>query len=241
MSECQVCGGTEFAPLVTQGRFEWCRCRGCGLARLKDMPSDQEAREFQDHSLAEGYIGDYRDRAEKKLRRFTRRVRRMKRRMPGPNLLDVGSNLGFFVEAARRQGLVPVGVEINPELVEAARRQYPECSFIASTIEDADFGGRLFDGANCSEVIEHVPECRRLITRIAELLRPGAILYLTTPHIREYTRGFSPARWRDFNAPDHKLYFDNQTITRLLTGCGFTDVRIEFSFFRGIKLFARRA
>ena len=74
-------------------------------------------------------------------RRSRKRVRRLKRRMPGPRLLDVGSNIGCLVEAGREIGLDAVGVEINPVLVEAARETYPEATFIASAMEESDCRG----------------------------------------------------------------------------------------------------
>jgi len=240
MTGCQVCGAQQSVPFVTQGAYRWCRCADCGLVFLQDMPSDAEARDLQNDEVSAGYIASYLKRADKKLARSLRRARRLKRLMPGPALIDIGSNLGFLVEAARQSGLQPVGVELNPALAAAARARFPDCTFLTGALEEQDFAGRLFDGAYCSEVIEHVPECRRLLTRIAEVLRPGGVLYLTTPHIREYTKGRDPVQWRNFGAPDHKLYFDDSTIRRLLLSCGFGEVRIEFSFFRGIKLFARR-
>jgi SAM-dependent methyltransferase len=238
---CQICGGTAFTTLVVQRGYDWCRCTGCGLVRLREMPAADAPDPIAEDAWAEGYIDSYRARAERKFKRSLGRIRRLKRRMPGPDLLDIGSNVGFLVEAARQEGLAPVGVELNPRLVRAARAMFPECRFHEGRLEEIDFGDRRFDAAYCSEVIEHVPDCGGLLRRIAGLLRPGGVLFLTTPHVREYLRGGDPARWRDFGAPDHKLYFDDRTITRLLEQSGFTDVRIEFSFWRGLKLYARPA
>lgn len=240
MTPCIVCGGENFAPLVTQGPWVWVRCGDCGFVRLSAMPSDDDARALQDSDTAAGYIASYEKRAEQKLRRCLGRIARLKRAMPGPHFLDIGSNMGFAVEAARRQGLQALGVEINPALVAAARIRFPACQFREGMLEEQDFDGRKFDGAYCSEVIEHVPECGRLLAAIAGHLRPGGVLYLTTPHIREYTRGRNPARWRDFGAPDHKLYFNEATITRLLLAHGYGRVQILFSFWRGLKLLAWR-
>lgn len=68
-------------------------------------------------------------------------------------------------------------------------------------------------------------------------MKSGGLLYLTTPHIREY-------RKRNFAAmggPGHKLYFNEDNIGRLLRECGFSKVHCDFTFFRGIKLWAERA
>jgi len=55
-----------------------------------------------------GMIADAADPAMAKLvkmRRSQRRARRLKRHMKGPRLIDIGSNVGCMVEAARRLGL----------------------------------------------------------------------------------------------------------------------------------------
>jgi SAM-dependent methyltransferase len=235
---CAGCGGRDWAPLVEQNGHRWWRCGTCELARLIPMPAGPAAQaEIGGDAIGRSYIDGYRAKLEQKMRRSTRRIRRLARLMPGRRLLDVGSNIGCLVEAGRRLGLDSVGVEINRTLVDFARETYPACRFYVAPIEEAPLDGADFDGVYCSEVIEHVPDQDRFLAALAARMRAGAVLYLTTPAAHEYVAK-GRARARDFGAPDHKLYHTRRSLTALLERHGFGRVRFAYNFGRGHKLYA---
>lgn len=64
-----------------------------------------------------------------------------------------------------------VGLESNPDLD-------PD---VLGDIHDIPFGAREFDGALCTEVLEHVPDPPRAVAELNRVLRPGALLYVTVP------------------------------------------------------------
>ncbi len=237
---CQVCSRGAPRPLVEQPPHRWVQCAGCRFAWLSPMPSMAEAHAVQDTARGDAYIAGYLRKLESKMRRSRRRARGLKRRMRGPRLLDIGSNIGCLVGAGAALGLDATGIEINPILVEEARRLYPHGRFVVGAFEEVDFPTAAFDGVYCSEVIEHVVDSNDFLARMAAVMSPGAALYLTTPALREYTARGQPASWRNFGAPDHKLYFSPANMRRMLRKHGFDDVRIAFNFSRGLKLFARR-
>lgn len=240
-TQCTGCNGRDWRPVVQQNGYRWWRCSGCGFVRLIPMPDEPAARaEIGGDAIGRSYIEGYRAKLEKKMRRCARRARRLASLMPGVRLLDVGSNIGCLVEAGRRVGLESVGVEVNRTLVEFARETYPACHFVAAAIEDAPLDGAAFDGVYCSEVIEHVPDQDRFAAALAARMRPGAALYLTTPGAHEYVRRGRPTA-RDFGAPDHKLYHTRRSLTVLLNRHGFGQVRYQFNFGRGLKVFAAKA
>ena len=237
-SPCAVCAGADFAFLARDGAYAWEECRACGFVRVAaGFTLAEAARGEDDAAMGRAYIEGYRAKFAAKMARSRRRAARLRRRAQGDDFLDVGSNFGFMVEAAAGVGFRATGVEVNRTLVEAARAQFPGRDFVAGLLEEQRFGERRFDVVYCSEVIEHTADPRLFLAQLAAVMRPGGLLYLTTPHIREYRkRGFA-----DMGAPDHKLYFNGSNLRLLLQGCGFATVRRQFTFFRGIKLYARRA
>ncbi len=239
MSACPVCAAGDARPLVQQGGHRWLRCSDCGFAWLWPLPTMDEAADIQD-AASHGYIEDYARKFASKMRRSRRRARRLARHMTGRRLLDVGSNIGCFVAAAAELGLDATGIEIAPALVAEARRRFPACRFVLGALEESSLPPASFDGVYCSEVIEHVVDVNRFLAAIAAAMAPGAVLYLTTPALREYMRGADPAAWPDFGAPDHKLYFSPGNMRHMLVRHGFENVRLLFNFRRGLKVLARR-
>ncbi len=204
------------------------------------MPDAATAAAIQSPDMGRSYIAGYRQKFESKMRRSRRRARRLKRRMTGNRLLDIGSNVGCLVGAGLELGLEATGVEVNPLLVEEAQRRFPEGRFLTGLFEDVELACESFDGVYCSEVIEHVVDTNRFLEAVRAAMAPGAILYLTTPALREFTKGSNPTRWRHFGAPDHKLYFSAPNLRHMLDKHGFGSVHFEFNFARGLKVFAQR-
>jgi SAM-dependent methyltransferase len=237
-SPCVVCGNPDFAFLARDAAYGWEECRSCGFVRIAASFTLADAAQGEgDAAMGRSYIDGYRAKFASKMARSRRRAARLRRRARGDDFLDVGSNFGFMVEAAERVGFRAVGVEVNRTLVDAASAQFPDRRFVPGLLEEQHFGARRFDVVYCSEVIEHTADPRLFLSQLAAVMRPGGLLYLTTPHIREYRK----RRFANMGAPDHKLYFNDANLRRLLLDCGFAKVRPEFTFFRGIKLYAWRA
>jgi len=234
---CIVCGGRDFAFLVHDEGYDWETCRGCGLVRLVAALSFETEVDIQDETVAANYIRSYDTKAKKKLARSRRRLRVIRRHVKRGRFLDIGSNYGFMTEVASAAGFDTLGLEINPALIAVARQHFPGRRFECGAVETHDFGPEAFDAVYCSEVIEHVVDPRRFLQRVGGVMRSGAVLFLTTPHIREHRR----TGYKGMKAPDHKLYFNNANLKRLLLECGFERVRFAFNPFKGIILTARRA
>lgn len=240
MSACRCCDGRSCAPMTDQGGYRWSRCADCGFAFLDPMPAGDAAALADDQrAYGHGYIRTYSGR--KLLAKYWRSVWRalhLRWHMPGGRLLDVGSNVGIMVDAARRLGMDAEGLEINPDLVDAARRRTPRARFHCATLDAAGLAPGSFDGVYCSEVIEHVPETEAFVDALAAVLRPGGALYLTTPALSEYER--PGGEWRDLGAPDHKLYFSHDNIDTFLDRHGFDIVARPGGRSKGVRLIARR-
>lgn len=188
--------------------------------------------------MGHAYINGYRQKFDSKMRRSRRRARALEKRMAGPRLLDVGSNIGCLVSAACEIGLDASGIEPNGQLVKFAKEKFPGRRFTRGALEAMEPDDAPFDGIYCSEVIEHVVDVNRFMAAISSRMKPGGVLFLTTPHIRQYIRWGRRPRSDAMAAPDHKVYFSNENLSRLLTDHGFGRIAIKANFRRGIKLYA---
>ena len=177
-------------------------CADCCLVYVDPMP-DADAIAALYGDAYEGATSGCFAKVESKMRRVRRRVAALARIVPpspggGPQrFLDVGYNGGFMTEAARERGFAPTGVELNGAAVAYAQQHYPANDFIHGTVEAfGESGPAPFDAVYCSEVIEHVPGVNGFVAAIAALMRPGSVLYLTTPDIGHWRRRL-PHLWSD--------------------------------------------
>lgn len=85
-----------------------------------------------------------------------------------------------------------------------------------------------FGLAVCSEVIEHVKEPERVLAYAWDVLQPGGILLLTTPH--------DPGQWTAMDAyAGHVTRYSRQDMDRLLAGWQVLDLATEgFPFQRTV-------
>lgn len=134
-------------------------------------------------------------------------------------LLEVGCARGDFLRVARESFDV-FGVEPNPGLAESAIEVAPIYQDVIETLPWRDF-----DVISSFHVIEHVDSPKRFVAAMAERLKPGGLLVLETPNIDSLPFRVMKAKWRQF-IPEHYFFFDNSTMTKLLSDSGFKVERI---------------
>jgi 2-polyprenyl-3-methyl-5-hydroxy-6-metoxy-1,4-benzoquinol methylase len=115
--------------------------------------------------------------------------------------LDVGFGEGALLDVAESLGWQCYGTEVAPQSLEYGRTRgwtVAECSE-----HDARFVWGGFDVVTMIELIEHVPEPERCLANACRLLRPGGLLYVTTPNAGSLNRRVLGAEWSVFAPPEH--------------------------------------
>ena len=157
---------------------------------------------------------------------------------PGLDLLDVGCGPGTLtIEMARRAlpGRV-VGLDVNPEMLAAAREAepaggLPNLRFLEGDIRDGGWEDE-FDLVNAARVLQWIPEAPRALEPMVAAIRPGGrVVVLDYDHTRAHWAE-SPVSWRhfygaflDWRAAGH---LDNAIIRRLpddFAAAGLDDVQ----------------
>lgn len=238
---CPICqAGTE--PYITQGENHLVRCQGCGLVYMDPPPAPMDVQAMYADTY-NGATGSYFTKVDRKLKRSRHRMRRLARMSgggAGRSFLDVGSNGGFMVEAAREAGFKAAGLEPDGAAIAWAKQHFPHNRYLHGLLEETDLGGEQFDAIYCSEVIEHAPDSNRFVAALAAALKIGGLLYLTTPDIGHWRRPRDITQWDAFCPPSHCIYFSPANLTRLLQRYGFKVEWRALSFKPGIKLIARK-
>jgi len=127
----------------------------------------------------------------------------------GRVVLDVGCGKGDFVDAALNAGWDVEGIELSQPAVDIAQRfclPVSNLDFFSMKIENASR-----DLVTMFEVIEHVPNPGEFFSRAEEIVKPGGLVYLTTPNFNSLDRRVLGAGW-DAIHREHLTYFTPKTL-----------------------------
>jgi SAM-dependent methyltransferase len=105
-------------------------------------------------------------------------------RVIGKRVLDMACGEGYGSEVLARGADSVVGVDANPEAFEHARLRYQRqnLSFERGMVETYGEPGS-FDAVVFLQTIEHVQDPAAVLRHFQGLLRPGGVVYVTTPNL----------------------------------------------------------
>jgi SAM-dependent methyltransferase len=118
----------------------------------------------------------------------------LRRRLPvtrnGEKLIDIGCGSGAFTIGAALRGFEAVGVSWDERNQQVALERARICGATKASfpIQDVRYLNERtefreqFDIAICLENLEHILDDRKLMKDMFECLKPGGILFLTTPN-----------------------------------------------------------
>ena len=103
---------------------------------------------------------------------------------PGERVLDAACGSGVISDFLASNGANVTGVDLNPDAINFAKRQFERPGIRFECASLFEFTGGPFDRIYCLEAIEHFPETEisGLLTRFSRLATPGARLFVTTPN-----------------------------------------------------------
>ena len=98
------------------------------------------------------------------------------------NVLDVGCGPGLFLELLKARGIGALGLDYDPEMVEACKRKGLNAQVAeARTLSKYE---QEFDGIHLGHLIEHLdgPSMLTLLQQCVVAMRPGGLLVVRTPN-----------------------------------------------------------
>jgi SAM-dependent methyltransferase len=230
---CAACGGSSLAPhLRVSGsaterdfapatdRFgialsDIVRCRRCGHMQLDRIPSDAEvARAYA--ALASN---DHLDQEAGQRATARRTLDQIERHVPRGALLDLGAWVGFLLAEARNRGWEGVGIEPSQSATRYARERLG-LDVRQGDLFSVDLAAQRFQAVALGDVLEHVPQPRATLHRIAELLVPGGVLWLALPDAGSTLARALGRRWWSI-IPPHLHYFTRASVRTLLQREGY--------------------
>src|SRR5579863_185867 len=96
----------------------------------------------------------------------------------GTSVGDVGCGTGRLAPYLASQGLSPRGVDLSPEMIRVARREYPGVSFDVADVRDLPFPDASLAGVVCWYSLMFLPPSARAAAfgELARVVKPGGYL-----------------------------------------------------------------
>ena len=237
---CPVCNTEVYTEIGRKNNFTLVDCQSCSCIYVNPIPEPSQLQGiYEDYQPTEKYI--------KKLKKkiFTSvykllRLRRYQNNNNGKTFLDVGCNIGATVRAAQKLGYDSMGIDLDETSISKAKELFDQCEFESCSTFDLIKKERKFDFIYCSEVIEHVPFPREFVQSLADLMQPGALLYLTTPDSghRKIPKDF--LSWKEIKPPEHIVFFKKSTMRYILQEHGFEIVKFFWNHRANLRVICKK-
>jgi SAM-dependent methyltransferase len=227
---CPLCGSDQRVFWYRlHGAYALARCTACGLHYLYPRLIESAMQQvYRQSSYYQGGASGYADTSyiaqESALRATFKRLLHnlAKRGLTGGHLLEIGCGYGYLLDEARPFFDRRTGTEFSPEAAEMARARGADVFVggIEQVLPEAKF-----DCVIATQVIEHVYKPLSFVNRLINHTVPGGHVALATPDIGGVLSKFMGRHWPSFKTPEHVVYFDFPTLSRLMGRAGLHGVR----------------
>jgi 2-polyprenyl-3-methyl-5-hydroxy-6-metoxy-1,4-benzoquinol methylase len=227
LSACPLCQSTSIAPFlsvkdytVSQQEFNLVTCMSCSFTFTNPRPAADAIQQFY---KSEKYIshsgGSTRliDRLYRIARNYTLKwkLQMINQYAQEKTILDYGCGTGNFLSYLKHNGWDTIGVEP----AEDARRKANENGIVAhSNLTDIN---QVFSIITLWHVLEHVHTLTTTLSEIKKRLNVSGTIFIAVPNYKSADAQHYQEHWAAFDAPRHLWHFNQKTMTRLLTNCGF--------------------
>jgi SAM-dependent methyltransferase len=221
---CLLCGAgsAQFKPFVQKQDFFLVRCGACGLIFVNPRENSESVAGLYREDLA-SKSGYYSKTRAVDCQVFFRRFQKIAPLIRPGKVLDVGCNVGTFLEVLQESGWAAAGVEPNRQAAAVCRSKKLEVfeglfgPELVKSLQNRDYSLVCFNDS-----IEHFPDPLQALRSARDLLLPGGCVALTTPDIESLFGRFFQVKPRE-----HLFYFSRSTLFRALEQCGFEVVFIQ--------------
>jgi 2-polyprenyl-3-methyl-5-hydroxy-6-metoxy-1,4-benzoquinol methylase len=155
-----------------------------------------------------------------------RRLRLVQRFVRTGRLVEIGSAVGYFLDAAKRAGFQVTGIEPAEELARTARERFG-VDARAGFIEDSDLQAGSFDVACAWHVLEHIPEPLPVLLDLHRVVGPSGLLALEVPNAASRQAERLGAAWPHWDPAHHVGHYTPAALRALVERAGFKVVLID--------------
>jgi SAM-dependent methyltransferase len=240
-TQCVICGGSDCYAVERQpSDYEYFvkpkrdlkvfHCRTCGSEFVYPRPTVDELVSFypldyhtynDDHGFIAGALVSMRSKARARFFNKLFKTRPI-------SLFDIGAgDCRHFKDMSKYGEFEFAGVEIKPEMVEAAaKRGYHVESGTIESLDTTPYEN-YFDIVTMYQLVEHVLEPRLLFRKAFSILKPGGYIMGQLPSMDCIERQIFGRYWAGYHYPRHIQMLTRDALGNLIQNAGFTNVDIK--------------
>ena len=149
-------------------------------------------------------------------------------KVKNPQILEVGSGMGYLTYAFRQAGFNIVGLDISETAVAIANERYGNFYISGDLYKYSNENPGAFDLVLLTEVIEHIEDITSFIRALSKLLKPKGQIIMTTPN-----KSFYPINtiWVSDLPPIHRWWLSEESIKYISKKLNMNVSYIDFSDF----------
>jgi 2-polyprenyl-3-methyl-5-hydroxy-6-metoxy-1,4-benzoquinol methylase len=217
---CPVCQSCQTATFQDVREYRFRKCEQCQFVFLHPMPSEMVLESM--YNMGGKITPYFYPKAKSRLHRALRIAMHLYRFAWRGPVLDVGCGGGFQVEAFRRLGMRPTGLDISVNSIAFARNKFKKSDFYCECFEKFSSRGKKFQLIYSSELIEHVTDIDLYMKFLLHNTADRGYVYITTPDISSPLVPGNILDWDVFNPPRHVQFFQPKNLRRLFEDRGFS-------------------
>jgi len=221
LKQCRLCRSDKINLLLEREDISIFKCLDCGIVFLGNEMDDASMkglyRYYGQDTFTDSLSPVTRLRYERLLDIFDRYRK-------NNAIIDVGCGAGHFMLSASERGWRADGTEISDEAIELSVKK--EQKVIRGDIASLVIEKHRYDIATLFELMEHASDPEGIVKKIAYIVRPGGLVYITTPNYNSIARILLGRRWGIFHK-EHIFYFTAENLMSLLNKYNFKIKKIR--------------
>jgi SAM-dependent methyltransferase len=222
---CPLCKKAKYDEWGKVGKYSILICKECGLGITAPFPTEKELTAAnQDIYQVEQRIKTYLSRRSYFEKRYRDNITNIKRFKHEGGLLDVGCNIGLFLNVAREEGFTVIGVELNKGCAQYGIINF-KLDIRSDYLENIAFADESIDVVTLFDVLEHVSNIHGFLSEVRRILKKDGVLVIQSPNIQSLMARLTRSNWNWLTPPDHLYHFTPATLEILLNEHGF-DIRL---------------
>ena len=214
-------------------------CESCGFAHQSPLPTLEELGEYYAYHFYSKQKPDYLSKMDKESDYwqtiYSWRYNQVKKylKIDCPNVLDVGSSGGFFLNVAKNKGASVYGIEPSEQAANYCKNKFG-IEVKADIYERCEYPENFFDVIHISLVLEHLLDPKHFITWAKNILKKDGILIIEAPFEFNQLQNIlvkemQYPHWY-FSYPDHINYFSIDSLTKFVNKHHFSRIEAFSSY-----------